>query len=169
MALSSIVFINMGGNRERDIPLCEVKFKSRDLTIIIRKEFGKKKKGGADLGRLGIFNSVTLATRVRIKIMWAVAKKPGNDNEIRTVLSYCSWPILQIKDKEGSKRRMSLGFADNISRFGKGLREEDLAPTEKQEQPLGDRCSKLSWSCMRKMQEGLDPMGERGQEETPGP
>ena len=123
----SIAFISMGGNRERDIPLCEVKFKSKDLAILIRKEFAKKKKGGADLGRLGIFNSVTLATRVRIEIMWALAKKPNNSNEIRTVLSYSSRPLLQIKDREGKKRPMSLGFVDALSRFGKGLREEDLA------------------------------------------
>ena len=123
----SIAFISMGGNRERDIPLCEIKFKSRDLAILIRKEFAKKKKGGVDYGRLGIFNSVTLATRVRIEIMWAIAKSPGNETEIRTVLSYSSRPILQIKDKEGRKRPMSLGFADAISRFGKGLREGDLA------------------------------------------
>ena len=123
----SIAFISMGGNRERDIPLCEIKFKSKDTAILIRKEFAKKKKGGVDYGRLGIFNSVTLATRVRIEIMWAMAKSPGNESEIRTVLSYSSRPILQIKDKEGRKRPMSLGFADAISRFGKGLREGDLA------------------------------------------
>ena len=123
----SIAFISMGGNRERDIPLCEIKFKSKDVAISIRKEFAKKKKGGVDYGRLGIFNSVTLATRVRIEIMWAMAKSPGNESEIRTVLSYSSRPILQIKDKEGRKRPMSLGFADAISRFGKGLREGDLA------------------------------------------
>ena len=123
----SIAFISMGGNRERDIPLCEIKFRSKDTALLIRKEFAKKKKGGVDFGRLGIFNSVTLATRVRIEIMWAMAKKPGNENEIRTVLSYSSRPILQIKDKEGKKRPMSLGFADAISRFGKGLREGDLA------------------------------------------
>ena len=123
----SIAFISMGGNRERDIPLCEIKFKSKDTAILIRKEFAKKKKGGVDYGRLGIFNSVTLATRVRIEIMWAMAKSPGNESEIRTVLSYSSRPILQIKDREGRKRPMSLGFADAISRFGKGLREGDLA------------------------------------------
>ena len=123
----SIAFISMGGNRERDIPLCEIKFKSKDVAISIRKEFAKKKKGGVDYGRLGIFNSVTLATRVRIEIMWAMAKSPGNESEIRTVLSYSSRPILQIKDREGRKRPMSLGFADAISRFGKGLREGDLA------------------------------------------
>ena len=40
----SIAFISMGGNRERDIPLCEIKFKSKDVAISIRKEFAKKKK-----------------------------------------------------------------------------------------------------------------------------
>ena len=32
-------------------------------------------KDGKDFGRVAIFNSVTLATRVRIEILWAIAKK----------------------------------------------------------------------------------------------
>jgi hypothetical protein len=34
----------MGGNRERDIPLCEIKFRSKDTALLIRKEFAKKRK-----------------------------------------------------------------------------------------------------------------------------
>ena len=41
-----IVFINLGGNRERAIPLCEVKFTDRDTAIKIRKEFAAKKREG---------------------------------------------------------------------------------------------------------------------------
>ena len=41
----SIAFISMGGNRERDIPLCEIKLKSKDLALLIRKEFAKKRVG----------------------------------------------------------------------------------------------------------------------------
>ena len=94
-----IVFVNLGGNRDRAIPLCEVKFADRETAIKIRKDFAAKKKGGHDYGRLGIFNSVTLATRVRIEILWAMAKKIQNEKETATVLGYSSRPTLQVKDK----------------------------------------------------------------------
>ena len=61
-----IVFVNLAGTKERDIPLCEVKFKSREMAIQVRREFAAKKKGGKEFGRIAIFNSVTLSTRVRI-------------------------------------------------------------------------------------------------------
>ena len=41
---AKIVFINLGGNRERAIPLCEVKFADRETAIKIQKEFAAKKK-----------------------------------------------------------------------------------------------------------------------------
>jgi hypothetical protein len=122
-----IAFINLAGNKERDIPLCEVKFKNRDIAIKIRREFAAKKKGGKDFGRLAVFNSVTLATRVRIEVLWAIAKKRGSEKEIATVQSYVSKPTLIIKDKEGKRKPLKLGYADAINRFGKTLREGDLA------------------------------------------
>ena len=122
-----IAFINLAGNKERDIPLCEVKFKNRDIAIKIRREFAAQKKGGKDFGRLAVFNSVTLATRVRIEVLWALAKKRGNEKESATVQSYVSKPTLIIKDKEGKRKPLKLGFADAITRFGKTLREGDLA------------------------------------------
>ena len=79
------------------MPLCEVRLKSRDLALKIRKEFAGK-ENGVDFGRLGIINSVTLASRVRNEVLWAVTKKVENEREIRTVVSNSSWPILQIKD-----------------------------------------------------------------------
>ena len=70
-----IAFVSLAGKQDRDIPLCEVRFKTREMAIKIRRDFGKKKKEGKDFGRIAIFNSVTLATRVRIEILWAIAKK----------------------------------------------------------------------------------------------
>ena len=126
-----IVFINLGGNRERAIPLCEVKFADRETAIKIRKEFAAKKKGGHDYGRLGIFNSVTLATRVRIEILWAMAKLIQNEKETATVLGYSSRPTLQVRDKSGQRRPLSLGFADSLTRYGKMLKEGDLVSAYK--------------------------------------
>ena len=121
-----IMFINQGGNKDRGIPLCEVKFKNKDVAIKIRKSFAEQKKGGKDFGKIGIYNSVSLGTRVRIEILWAMAKKIQNDKETATVLGYSSRPTLQIKDKTGKRRPLSLGFADALGRYGKGLREDDL-------------------------------------------
>ena len=122
-----IALVNLAGNKERDIPLCEVKFNSRETAIKIRREFAAKKKGGKDFGRVAVFNSVTLGTRVRIEVLWAIAKKRGNENEIATVQSYLSKPTLILKDKDGKRRPLKLGYADAITRFGKTLREGDLA------------------------------------------
>ena len=124
---NEIAFVSLAGTKERDIPLCEVRFKSRDTAIKVRKEFAAKKKGGKDFGRIAIFNSVTLSTRVRIEILWAMAKKCCNDKEIASVQSYISKPSLLIKDREGKRRPMNLGFADAVKRYGRILREGDLA------------------------------------------
>ena len=81
-----------------------------------------------DFGRcLWIFNSVTLATRVRIEILWAIAKKSSNEKEIASVLSYSSRPTLLIKDREGKRRPMNFGFSDAVKRYGRILREGDLS------------------------------------------
>ena len=124
---NEIAFVSLAGTKERDIPLCEVRFKSRETAIKVRKEFAAKKKGGKDFGRIAIFNSVTLSTRVRIEILWAMAKKCCNDKEIASVQSYISKPSLLIKDREGKRRPMNLGFADAVKRYGRILREGDLA------------------------------------------
>ena len=122
-----IVFVSLAGTKERDIPLCEVRFKTREMALQVRREFAAKKKGGKDFGRIAIFNSVTLSTRVRIEILWAMAKKCCNEKEIASVQSYISKPTLLIKDREGKRRPMKLGFADAIKRYGRILREGDLA------------------------------------------
>ena len=63
---------------------------------------------------------------MRIEILWAMAKKIQNEKETATVLGYSSRPTLQVKDKTGKRRPLSLGFADALGRYGKGLREDDL-------------------------------------------
>ena len=56
-----------------------------------------------------------------------MAKKCCNDKEIASVQSYISKPSLLIKDREGKRRPMNLGFADAVKRYGRILREGDLA------------------------------------------
>ena len=74
-------FINQGGNKDRGIHLCEVKSSDRGVAFQIRKSFAEKKKGGQYLGRIGIYKSDSLGTRVRIEVMWAMVKKIQNDKE----------------------------------------------------------------------------------------
>ena len=60
VSADEIVCINLGGNRDRTIPLCEVKFTNRDTAIKIRKTFGEKKKGGRIWGKLA-FSTVSVS------------------------------------------------------------------------------------------------------------
>ena len=90
----------------------------------MRSEFAAKR--GHDIGRVAIFNSVTLVTCVRIEILWAVAKKCCNEKEIATLQSYVSSSTLLIKDREGKRRLLNLGFADAITCYCKILKEGDL-------------------------------------------
>ena len=64
---------------------------------------------------------------MRIEILWAIAKKSSNEKEIASVLSYSSKPTLLIKDREGKRRPMNFGFSDAVKRYGRILREGDLA------------------------------------------
>ena len=71
-------------------------------------------------------NCVTLATRVRIDILKAMAKKFTTEREDLFVYGYASRPVLHIKPKDGNKRPMWLSFSDALTRFGAGLGELDL-------------------------------------------
>ncbi len=70
-----IVFSSLESRNSRILPLVEVKLDSKELAMKIRKEFSAKKRADQDLGRIFIANSVTLATRVRVDILKAIAKK----------------------------------------------------------------------------------------------
>ena len=85
-----------------------------------------KKKAGQDFGRTQIKNSVTLATRVRIDILKAMAKKFSADQEDLYVYGYASRPVLHVRPKDGNKRPMWLTFSDALIRFGSGLGVCDL-------------------------------------------
>jgi hypothetical protein len=79
-----IVFCSLGSRNSRFIPQVEVKLYSRQLALKIRKELSSMKKTEHDFGRIFIANSVTLATRVRVDILKAMAKKHSKDKYFRT-------------------------------------------------------------------------------------
>ena len=123
---SQIVFVTQGRSRDREVPLAEVRMKDKGTAIRLRKRFAQQKKAGQDFGRVQIMNCVTLATRVRIDILKAMAKKFTTEREDLFVYGYASRPVLHIKPKDGNKRPMWLSFSDALTRFGAGLGELDL-------------------------------------------
>ena len=123
---SEIIFVSQGRSNNRDIPLAEVRMNSKETAIRLRRTFAQKKKSGQDFGRIYISNCVTLATRVRIEIMKAMANKFRSEREDLFVMGYASRPVLHVKPKESSQRPMWLSFSDALLKYGSGLGENDL-------------------------------------------
>ena len=85
----------------------------------------------ADFGRIYIANCVTLATRVRIEIPKAMAKKFTTEKEDIFVMGYASRPVIHVKSKSSEQRQMWLSFSDALVRYGSGLLEADLGEAYK--------------------------------------
>ena len=57
------------------MPVCKVKLKEKSWAEKIRKEFGYLRREGKTMrGGVFVLISVTLATRVRLTILWALTK-----------------------------------------------------------------------------------------------
>ena len=121
-----IIFISQGRSNNRDVPLAEVRMTSKEVAIRLRKLFAQKKKAGKDFGRIYVSNCVTLATRVRIDILKAMAKKFTSDREDIHVIGYSSRPVLHVKPKIDDQKQRWLSFSDALVRYGAGLEESDL-------------------------------------------
>jgi hypothetical protein len=124
-----VAFVNpMRGGGGGILPICEVRMKTRDQALQIRKDFAaKRKNGGDDLGKLFVANSVTLATRVRLDVMKAIAKICESKNEQMFVRGFSSRPVLQVRQRDGSRPPLTLTFADAVGRYGAKLKDSDLA------------------------------------------
>ncbi len=101
-----IIFISQGRSNNRDVPLAEVRLTSKEVAMRLRKLFVQKKKSGKDLGRIYVSNCMTLATRVRIEILKAMAKKFTLDREDIYVIGYASRPVLHVKPKTEDKAKV---------------------------------------------------------------
>ena len=123
---ADILYVDLGKRGARDIPLAEVRMKSKEIALAIRRQFAAKKRAGVEFGKLFVANSVTLATRVRIDILRAMARQFVNGDEIAYVNAYVSRPILTLKKKDSSLRPLVLTFADALARFGSRIKEENL-------------------------------------------
>jgi hypothetical protein len=132
-----IVFVNQGKSNGKMIPLVEVKLDTVENANIIRKAFAEKKKSGADLGRLFIANSVNLATRVRVDILKALARKVSDLNLIAYAVPFISRPVMQIRSKESgrSSEARSFSFTDAVAKYGHLLKHQQQQHQHQQEQP----------------------------------
>ena len=98
---------------------------SKDVAKRIRACYAEKKRNNADLGKLFVANCVTIATRVRVDIMRAIATKNYNKGVMELYVSpFSSRPVLHIK--EVNKAPYALTFADAVSRYGASLDDDDL-------------------------------------------
>ena len=123
-----ILFVNQGRNNGKMIPMAEVRLDSVASAIAIRKAFADKKKAGEDFGRLFLANCVGLATRVRVDVMKAIAKRCTEGNDTGFVVAFTSRPMLHIRTTEtsGQSRTMTYTFSDSVAKFGLKLRDGDL-------------------------------------------
>jgi hypothetical protein len=74
---------------------------------------------------------ITLATKVRIEIMKALARKIESHKETAYVPTFLPRPVLHIKVKiTGGKHQHlnSLTFAEAIQQYGERLNQDDLTP-----------------------------------------
>jgi hypothetical protein len=122
-----IVYVNQGKSDGRFIPLVEVKLNSVENASLIRKTFAEKKKQGADFGRLFIANCVNLATRVRVDVLKALARKVSADQIVAYALPFVARPTLQVRSTDaGSTETKTYTYTDAISKYGHLLKQVDL-------------------------------------------
>ena len=128
-----IIYLSQGKNQSDPIPMVEVRFEKTEHAVAIRKAYADKRKNktlSRDLESLFISNSVSLATRVRVDIMKAIARKVSNAQDLAYVAGFVSRPMMHIR-KAGPpsptmKPLKSFSFIDTISRFGHLVDVEDL-------------------------------------------
>jgi hypothetical protein len=122
-----IIYVNQGKNNGRYIPLVEVKLNSVKNATLIRKTFAEKKKQGTDFGRLFIANSVNLATRVRVDVLKALARKISDQNVVAYALPFVARPTLQIRSTDATSTEVkTFTFTDAIAKYGHLLKQFDL-------------------------------------------
>ncbi len=89
-----------------------------------------------DFANLYFSNSVTQATRVRIEILKAIAKRLTTETESAFVQTYTSRPVLRYISEESAESPASgtgrsYSFVDAVARFGELVFDADLASAYK--------------------------------------
>jgi hypothetical protein len=128
-----IIYLSQGKNKTDPIPMIEVRLEKTEHAIALRKAYADKRKNkqlGRELESLFISNSVSLATRVRVDVMKAIARKISNSQDLAYVAGFTSRPMMHIR-KAGapapnSRPLRSYSYIDTITRFGHRVTVEDL-------------------------------------------
>lgn len=129
------ILVNL--RREQVNPIVEAKFDSLAGAFAFRRAAAALAKAKSpQFAALFFSNSVTQATRVRIEIMRAIAKKLTTPSETAYVQGFISKPALHYVVKEGmpsycAGTGRSYNFVDSVTRFGDLLLPLDLAPAYK--------------------------------------
>jgi hypothetical protein len=128
-----IVYLSQGKGQSDPIPMLEVRLEKTEHALAIRRAYADKKKNKKlthHLESLFISNSVSLATRVRVDIMKAIARRVSNAQDLAYVAGFTSRPMMHIRragpPSPSMKPLKSFSFIDTITRFGHLVEVEDL-------------------------------------------
>jgi hypothetical protein len=134
----TVVFATTSGKPEKGNLILEFRLDSVEKAREIRKTFATKRAENslpASMENVQVMPVVTLATKIRIDIMKAVARRIESGTETAYVPNFLPRPILHVKAKGpgGEPRRhiSSLTFADTIMEYGGLLKGGDLASAYK--------------------------------------
>jgi hypothetical protein len=128
-----VVYLIQGKQQHLPQPMIEVKLDKPEHAFALRKAFAekrKKKELSPELDSLFLANCVNLATRVRVDILKAIAKKLTNDSDLAYVAGFTSRPTMHLRKagapSANTRPLKSFTFIDSVSRFGRMLSIEDL-------------------------------------------
>ena len=113
----------MGGYGS-ELPSAEVAFDTAETALEIRQRFVETRKTGIDYGRISMTNVSTLATRIRVDILFLIVKECSKEDEKMFVRQHISRPVLLIKPKD--KNEYALTYADAIQRYGNAIKDADF-------------------------------------------
>ena len=119
-----IAFIRQMGGNGSELPSAEVALDTADTALEIRQRFVETRKTGIDYGRISMTNVSTLATRIRVDILFLIVKECSKEDEKMFVRQYISRPVLLIKPKD--KNEYALTYADAVQRYGNAIKDTDF-------------------------------------------
>jgi hypothetical protein len=128
-----VLFASTSGRPEKGNLILEFRINTVEKAREIRKAFAVKKSANnlqADMEKIQVMPVTTLATKVRVDVMKAIARRLESNTIAAYVPNFLPRPILHIKAKDagGQPRRhiSSLTFADAIMEHGGLIKGGDL-------------------------------------------
>jgi hypothetical protein len=128
-----VIYLSQGKQPILAQQMIEVKMDKAEHAIAIRRAFAERRKRkdlGPELENLFLTNCVNLATRIRVDIMKAIARRLTNDKDLAYVAGFTSRPMMHIRmagpPTTNTRPLKSFTFIDAVSRFGRQLTKEDL-------------------------------------------